>query len=250
MRIIVANIQSGIGITKGYRQYLTSGWRYFFPHGSRGVPHATAFLKAQTTDIAFLMEVDAGSRRTRYRSQLEAIVNDTGLSHARFFSTPRTRHMNEGSAIISRYPVLAERAHPLPSSVNQRVLGELMLDVDGETVTAFIAHLALGAKPRGIQLAYIAEIVRATPGPVLLGGDFNERDKGALRLLEDAGLTRISARGYPSWKPRHELQALFLSEHFYVAGASVPQVSFSDHLPLIVEAEAAGPALIRPLYAG
>lgn len=235
MRIIVANIQSGIGITKGYRQYVTSGWRYLLPHGGRGIADAGKFLADEDTDLAFLMEVDDGSRRSRQVSQVSAIGEAAGLGHTRFFPTPRNKLVNEGSAILSRYPIISSRSHTLPSSMNHRVLGETVIDVDGMTVTAFVAHLALGSKSRREQLAFIAHIVRKTPGPVLLGGDFNERDTSALSLLEEAGLTRISALGYPSWNPRHELQALFLSDHFRVAGASVPKATFSDHLPLIVD---------------
>lgn len=240
LRIIVANIQSGIGVTRNYRQYLTSGWRYLLPHDSRGVIDAGTFLRAEEADVALLTEVDGGSRRSRNVSQLDRIVEDSGLPESRFFSTRSVgTSINEGNAVITRFPVVSERAHPLASRMNPRVLGETVLTLpDGSSLAAFVAHLALGGRQRELQLAEIAGRVKDVEGPVLLGGDFNERDHRSFTRLLDAGLVPVSLAGYPSWKPVHALQVLFLSRHFTLTNASVPEgARFSDHLPLIVETE-------------
>lgn len=240
MRIVVANIQSGIGVTKGYRQYLTSGWRYLLPHDSRGAMDAGTFLKAEDADIALLTEVDAGSRRSRNASQIDAMVQGSGLPHARFFPTRiMGTSINEGNAILSRFPITAERSYALVSRVNPRTLGETTLLLpDGRSLTALVAHLALGSKPREVQLAEIARHIKDIEGPLVLGGDFNERDHRSFKLLKQAGLTAVSVAGYPSWKPLHALQVLFLSHHLSLVQASVPDgARFSDHLPLIVEVE-------------
>lgn len=240
IRVVVANIQSGIGITKGYRQYVTSGWRYLFPHDGKGAMDAGTFLRAEDADIALLTEVDAGSRRSRHASQIDAMAMESGLTHARFFPTRSVgTSINEGNAVLSRFPVTGERAHPLQSRVNPRTLGETTLALpDGTRMTALVAHLALGSRPRESQLAEIAEHVKRIEGPLVLGGDFNERDHHSFKLLRKAGLAPVSVASYPSWKPRHALQMLFLSRHFSLVQASVPDgARFSDHLPLIVEIE-------------
>lgn len=168
IRIVVANIQSGIGVTRNYRQYLTSGWRYLLPHDGRGVLDAGTFLKAEDADIALLTEVDGGSRRSRNVSQMDRIVEGSGLANARFFSTRSVgTSINEGNAIVTRFPVSSERTHPLPSHMNPRVLGETVLQLtDGRTLTALVAHLALGGRQRELQLAEIAERVKGIEGPV------------------------------------------------------------------------------------
>lgn len=238
IRIVVANIQSGIGVTKGYRQYVTSGWRYLFPHDGRGAMDAGTFLKAEDADIALLTEVDAGSRRSRNASQIDAMTKESGLAHSRFFPTRSMgTSINEGNAVLSRFPITAERSYPLLSRVNPRTLGQTTLMLpDTTSMTALVVHLALGSKPREVQLAEIAAYVKEIEGPLMLGGDFNERDHRSFRFLKKAGLTPVSVAGYPSWKPRHALQVLFLSYHFSLVQASVPDgARFSDHLPLIVE---------------
>lgn len=240
LRIIVANIQSGIGVTKGYRQYVTSGWRYLLPHSGRGFIGAGTLLRLEDADLGLLTEVDAGSRRSRGVSQLDGIALESGLTEARFFPTRSVgASINEGNAVVSRFPIDKDCAHPLVSRVNPRVLGETRIRLpDGKHVTAFVAHLALNARAREAQLAEIAEIVKVVDGPVVLGGDFNERDARSFKPLKRAGLTPVSVAGYPSWKPVHALQMLFLSRHFRLVKAGVPDgARFSDHLPLIVEVE-------------
>lgn len=239
MRIVVANIQSGIGVTKGYRQYLSSGWRYILPHAGEGALGAGAFLKLEDADVALLTEVDGGSHRSRGVSQLEVIARESGLPHAQFFPTRSIgASVNEGNAVLSRFPITRSQSYPLKSRVNPRVLGETALDVDGTPVTVLVVHLALNTRFREAQLREIAERVHSVHGPLILGGDFNERDHRAFAALRRAGLEAVSVASYPSWKPRHALQVLFHTRDVAIASASVPNDAlFSDHLPLIVHAE-------------
>lgn len=239
IRMVIANIQSGVAVTKGYRQYLTSSWRYLLPHGGQGALDAGSFLKLEEADIALLTEVDGGSRRSRGISQLEVIARSAELPHYQFFPTRQIgTTINEGNAVLSRFPITSHRLHPLQSRVNPRVLGETSLDANGEPLTVLVAHLALSSRPREAQLREIAAHVQKLEGPVVLGGDFNERDHRSFALLRKAGLEVITIASYPSWRPRYALQVLFHSHHISVTKASVPSNSrFSDHLPLIVELE-------------
>lgn len=239
MRIVVANIQSGIGVTKGYRQYLSSGWRYILPHAGEGALGAGTLLRLEDADVALLTEVDGGSHRSRGISQLEVIARESGLSHAQFFPTRSVgASINEGNAVLSRFPITRSQSYPLKSRVNPRVLGETALDVQGTPVTVLVAHLALNTRFREAQLREIAERVRSVDGPLILGGDFNERDHRAFAALRRAGLEAVSVASYPSWKPRHALQVLFHTRDVTITRASVPNdAPFSDHLPLIVHAE-------------
>lgn len=238
IKIAVMNLQSGIGVTRGYRQYLTRGLKYVIPHSGKALLDAGAFLREQSVDLALLTEVEGGSRRSRYTSQLDALSENSGMPHAHFFPTWNLgSSVNEGNGLLSRLPVSQARVHPLPSARNPRVLGEALIDINGIPVTIFVAHLALSTQPRLTQLEKIAEIVKDTRTPIILGGDFNERDRSSFKILKKAGLAHATALGYPSWRPRHALQSLFVSPHFRLRSVSVARDAlFSDHLPLIIEA--------------
>lgn len=238
MRIAVMNVQSGIGVTKGYAQYVTRGWRYLLPHPGLPIEDAGQFLKSEGVDLALLMEIEAGSRRSRYSSQLTTLSEHAGLPYTHFFGTRgHGSSINEGNAVASRAEITDTKAHRLTSTANPRVLGESIIDSEGQKITVFVGHLALRAAPRLTQLNELAAILKNTPGPVILGGDFNERDHASFSLFESIGLTHVCVPSYPSWKPRHALQVLFLSSHFEVEDVRAPSENrFSDHLPLIVEA--------------
>jgi len=201
---------------------------------------AGTFLKLEEADIALLTEVDAGSRRSKGVSQLEVMATESTLDHYQFFPTRNVgTSINEGNAVLSRFPITAHRSYSLRSNVNPRVLGETEISLsDNKKITVLVAHLALGERSRETQLAEIAAYVKDHDSPLVLGGDFNERDHRSFKILKKAGLTPVSLAGYPSWKPVYALQVLFHSHHFTNVHASLPVgARFSDHLPLIVETD-------------
>ncbi len=241
LKIAVVNLQSGIGVTQGYGQYVSRGLRYWLGHSGKPIAQAATMLTEIAPDIVLATEIDEPARRTRFTSQMEILQNSTSLTHAEFFPTRELgQNIREGSAILSTRPLKNMRVHRLRTGVNPRVLGQASLEIGAQSVTIFVAHLALGPKRRQKQIQEIAEIIANTEGPVMLGGDFNERDHEAFGLLDSVGLTHGCMPSYPSWKPRHAFQVLFLSAHFTHLHVTVGEgPRFSDHLPLIVEVELA-----------
>lgn len=239
LRIAVINLQSGIGVTRGYSQYLTRGWRYLLPHHGLPIEEAAVFLASEQVDIALLTEVEGGSRRSRYLSHLAILSERTGLLHTKFFSTrSHGEVINEGNAVLSRIPILSTTAHPLTKSTNPRVLGVSVVQLENSTLSVCVVHLALRARARLAQLQELVGLLAKLDGPIILAGDFNERDHAAFDVLKAIGLTPMSVPTFPSWKPRHALQVLFVSSHLRVISISAPTHSpFSDHLPLLIEVE-------------
>ncbi|MBU2330305.1 hypothetical protein KKG57_02455 [Patescibacteria group bacterium] len=237
LSVDLLNLQSGIGVTRGYRQYATRGMRYIIPHSSKPLVHAGTFLNGSHCDIALLTEVDGGSRRSKYISQLDTLKESTSFTDGYFFPTRSLGNsINEGNGILSLNPLERNRTHPLPSATNPRVLGESRITIKGIPITLFVAHLALRTETRSLQIKRIGEILSSTSTPILLGGDFNERDAKKFRLLTNIGLSFITAPGYPSWKPIHSLQVLFYSSHFEAHNAFTNKDTlFSDHLPLHID---------------
>ncbi len=113
MKIITLNLQSGLGVTKGYWQYPLA---YFARDPSRRkeyIARAAEYLESQHADLILLTEVDGGSRRTDGDDQLEA-TNRHAKGHAMFFPSARGRSYNQGNAIISRQPIISQSHFNLP----------------------------------------------------------------------------------------------------------------------------------------
>ena len=238
LKIAVANLQSGIGTTRGYFEYVASAWQYILPGGDKFVYQAADVLKQEAIDIGLFTEVNEISFRSKQRSHIEALERSLAFEHSGFFPTIKTgTYIHEGSAILSKFPMVDRETYSLPSSSLPRVLGKCMIDVEGITVSIFVAHLSLGKKRRSSQIKTIADIISKTTGPIMLGGDFNERNIEGLRPLRHAGLSTICFQpNYPSWNPKHPLDYLFLSDHFTNTHDYLPAIKhFSDHAPLIVQ---------------
>lgn len=238
IKIAVANLQSGIGTTRGYFEYIASLWQYILPGGDTFVHKAADVLIKESIDLALLTEVNEVSFRSKQSSHIKTLEQRLDFAHSSFFPTIRTgTYIHEGNAILSRYPILERATFPLPSFSIPRLLGKSVVDIGGTSVTVFIAHLSLSKRRRLKQITTIAGILNEVETPYMLGGDFNERDVHNLRPLRHAGLSTICFQpNYPSWNPKHSLDYLFLSEHFTETHDYLPSIKhFSDHAPLMIE---------------
>lgn len=235
-RIAVCNLQTGIGTTRGYWQYLTTAWKYALPHGSAPVERAVDFLEAERIDLAVFSEIEGGSRRTRGVDQVRLISESTQLEEWAFFPTlVLGGRVNQGNAVCSRFPTRHVQNHPLPGIGEPRFMSEAGVTLFGIPSRVFATHLSLDRKVRTPQIQHLAERLREVDEPVILSGDFNIEEDAELELLSKANLEQAaSAPTFPSWNPKKRLDHLFLSEHFTIADLDTfDRILFSDHLPLI-----------------
>lgn len=240
IRVAVCNLQSGIGTTRGYWHYLTTGWKYWLPHSSQPIELAADFLRQETVDMAMLCEVEAGSRRSRMVDQLSMLAGRAGLAGHHFFPTfVLGRRVNQGNAVCARWPLGRVRNHPLPGHGEPRFLSEAELLVGGTRCSIFVTHLSLERLLRASQIRHIAEHIGHDDRPTLLAGDFNVSEEAELALLDSSVLQRVTAAPtFPAWGPKRALQHLFFSRHFELLSTyAFNQFRFSDHLPLVVDLE-------------
>ena len=126
-----------------------------------------------------------------------------------------------------------------------RGMKRTLLEVEFERFVFLLVHLPLGIGARRAQLETLAERLGAQTKPVLLGGDFNLlHGSGELReFLSRTGLRDAdpSARKtYPSRLPRFRLDFLLTGPGIEIRRFDVPDVRFSDHLPLVCDFEISG----------
>ena len=242
MKVISLNLQSGIGMTKGYYQYFTEGWKYFCSHPQPAFQDALTFLSNEKADFVLITEIDGGSARSSSVNQVEAIR--TSLEgHAVFFPTTRYgKRYNQGNAIISRYPILSSLQHELPGRGEKRFLGEAKIKTDEGEIDLFVTHLSLSKTVRILQFEAIKKIIQEKTGPVILGGDLNTHEAVEKKvLMENLFSHAVTAPTYPSWNPKKYLDFILLTDHFHIKKVGVyAGVQFSDHIPLVCEAGVAG----------
>lgn len=242
MRLLLYNIRYGLGL--GSTMHLpVPGAGYLF--GNRGnLERITNFIKSQDPDIVGLVEVDTGSIRSRWINQADRIAESMGHYSAyqcKYGESSLNHRLpivrKQGNAFLAAPRVHGERFHYFDTGI-KRLIIELELD----DCAVFLVHLSLKYRHRQAQLRHLHDLVTASDKPVIVAGDFNAfwGEHEIYLFMKAAGLrsaNTLSLPSYPSRAPRKELDFVLYGEEVMVTDFSIPQVAFSDHLPLVVDFE-------------
>ena len=237
IKISTINVQSGVGITKGYWQYLTSSWKYFLPHSQKYVMEIADFINLENIDIITLTEIDGGSFRTKNIDYVKLLSDNTSLNEHVFYSAYQLKGvLNQGNAILTKYPIIESKKYRLPGKGEPRYLGVALSKVNDRDVSILVAHLSLSKQIRAKQIHDISEVVNNITTPLILSGDFNVSDESELAIFNDIGLKRITDyMAYPSWKPKSCKDFIFVTDHFIIKSYYIPKMKISDHLSVVIE---------------
>ena len=236
LRLLSFNVQVGIN-TQRYHHYLTRSWQHLLPHAGRaGNLQRIGDLLADF-DLVALQEVDGGSMRSGYINQVEYLAQQGAFPYwYQQLNRNLGRFAQHSNGVLSRLrPTLLED-HPLPGPPGRGAIF-LCLGEGEHALGVVMMHLALGARTRTRQLAYIRERVSEFRHLVLMG-DMNTH---AVDLLEnsplrDLGLIAPQVEAtFPSWRPQRCLDHILLSSELELGRVDVLSQPISDHLPVAVE---------------
>ena len=204
----------------------------------------TEFIKSHSPDVVGLVEVDTGSIRTRMVNQAEAIARRLGhySSYQCKYGTSSFNNRlpvirKQANAFLAAPQVHGERFHYFDTGIKR-----LILELELEDLAIFLVHLSLKYRHRHWQLRHLHDLVKASRKPVIVAGDFNTfwGEHEMYLFMQAAGLRSANVEGlpsYPSQAPRKQLDFILYGRGLKSTGFEVPQVRFSDHLPLIGEFE-------------
>ena len=204
----------------------------------------TEFIKSHHPDVVGLVEVDTGSIRTRMVNQAEAIAQRLGhySSYQCKYGTSSFNNRlpvirKQANAFLAAPQVHGERFHYFDTGIKR-----LILELELEDLAIFLVHLSLKYRHRHWQLRHLHDLVKASKKPVIVAGDFNTfwGEHEMYLFMQAAGLRSANVEGlpsYPSQAPRKQLDFILYGRGLKATGFEVPQVRFSDHLPLIGEFE-------------
>jgi endonuclease/exonuclease/phosphatase family metal-dependent hydrolase len=208
----------------------------------RNLERITTFLREQEPDLVGLIEVDHGSYRSGGKNQAELLAASLGhyhshsvkYGHGSFWrSVPVLKA--QGNAFLTRDRIRNETFHFFKHGMKR-----LVIELELEHVVVYLVHLAVGARTRHMQLGALYDLIKQTSRPCLVAGDFNmlwgEREIDM--FLAATGLQNANTMGlptYPSRNPHRHLDFVLYSKGITVRNFQVPRVTFSDHLPVMVD---------------
>lgn len=235
-------------------------------HAPVDIGQTIAELRRHDADVILLQEVERGQRGG---VQIEPPPNCTKLKQSLdgydcFFSypkpDPRELPFGIGLAIFSRTPLRDTMRRELPSprlefqydgkstTPTDRLLIGVRTTVCGQELQLFNTHLLalfmlnVNSQDYPIQRMRVLEVLRASTGPTLLGGDFNVASHEALaRQFAAAGYQTVQS-AQPTWRREPlVLDHIFYSRHLRPLRHAVTPTPASDHHVLEVEFEFVAP---------
>ena len=232
MRFLLYNIRYATG--PNMHAYMRSS--------RRNLDKIAAFLRELEPDLVGLVEVDHGSYRSGGQNQAEQLAASLGHYHThsiKYGHRSFWRHVpvvkQQGNAFLARDRIRNETFHFF-----QQGMKRLVIELELEHLVVYLVHLAIGARVRLHQLADLYDLVKNTTRPCVVAGDFNllwgEREIAlflAATGLQNANTNQLPT--YPSRKPDRHLDFILHSNDITVRNFQIPQVTYSDHLPILVD---------------
>jgi endonuclease/exonuclease/phosphatase family metal-dependent hydrolase len=245
MKLLVYNIRYAVGAGPTPRMPVP-GANYLF--GNPGnLDRITNFIKSANPDIVGLIEVDIGSVRSGRINQAEAIADALGhfSSYECKYGEESVNHLipilrKQANAFLAAPQITGERFHYFDHGIKK-----LIIELELDDVAIFLVHLSLKYRHRHFQLRHLYELVKKSSKPVIVAGDFNTfwGEDEIFLFMKAAGLRSAnvdSQPSYPSRSPRLQLDFILYGDGIEVSGFHIPDIPFSDHLPLICDFEIAG----------
>lgn len=238
MRFLLYNVRYCTG--NGGRFHLP--WGGYLQRTSKHLKQITAFVQSCHPDIVGLLEVDAGSYRSRRKNQAAVIARALGHYHVYKSKYAKPSLANalpvlnkQANAFLSSDVIHGEKFHYFNKGIKR-----LVIQLELQNLTVFLVHLSTRFRMRHHQLSDLYSLVKGVSKPCIVAGDFNAfwGDREIELFLAATGLINAcpdKKASYPSWAPRRQLDFILHNEDIKVRRFQVPQVLLSDHLPLICD---------------
>lgn len=236
MRFVLYNIRYGTG--GGF----CLPWSGYLRRTTEHLTNIGSYIKELSPHIVGLIEVDAGSFRHHAQNQADVIAQKLGHYHTYMSKYSKKSFLNripvlnqQGNALLTHETIASQNFHYFDKGIKK-----LVIELELEHVTIFLVHLALKFRVRHHQLQQLYKMVKDTKKPHIVAGDFNALfGDHEMELFQAAsGLQNANSEGlptFPSWSPKRQLDFILHSPDIKVTKFSIPDVTYSDHLPLVCD---------------
>jgi endonuclease/exonuclease/phosphatase family metal-dependent hydrolase len=217
--------------------------------GSYDLGRTAEVIRQSGAELIGLQEVDRYfSNRSRLEDTIGRLAAMLGMHYAyganldRPPAKPGMPRNQYGTAVLSKYPIMASHNHLLTSfGKEQRGLLETLIDINGIPVYFYSTHLGLDQEQRETQTNEILSIMGQNEGPQIVVGDFNARPhspemRKLTALFQEPWASLPEAYTIASNRPYAKIDYIWANEQLLLgdpADAVVMNVQASDHFPII-----------------
>ena len=245
MRFLLYNIRYAAGTGAGFNLPVPGAG--YLRSNKQNLQSIREFIVSLDPDVVGLIEVDTGSIRTGMVNQAEIIAGPMGhysIHQSKYGEESLNKHLpiirKQANAFLAAPRVHGERFHYFETGIKR-----LIIELELEDVSVFLVHLSLKYRHRQSQLRHLYDLVSQANKPVIVAGDFNTfwGEDELYLFMQASGLRSANTEqlaSYPSQSPRKELDFILYGKGIQMDGFQIPQVCFSDHLPLLCDFHVTG----------
>jgi len=242
MRFLLYNIRYAAGI--GKKIHLPLPYSGYLKKTDNQLIKIVEFIKSAKPDIIGLVEVDSGSFRSNNSNQAEYIADTLHYNH--IFQSKYSRNSaanmvpvlnKQGNAVLAKNKILSNHFHYFNEGVKR-----LVIETELEDLTILLVHLSLKYRHRQYQLQHLYKIIKKINKPLILAGDFNafmgtKEHELFLAATHLKSANCFEEPSHPSRSPKRHLDYIFFSKEIKHKDFQIPQITLSDHVPLIFDFE-------------
>lgn len=157
-----------------------------------------SLIREAGADLVGFQEIDMFTNRTGGLDTVTELTRATGMPHALFIPAMDYDGGQYGTAILSRYPIVASGVLPLSSAQYEpRAFGWITAELgDGNALALLNTHLSVESRDQqDIQFRILADWMKAhIPDgvPAVLTGDFNTEDFDAFTPVTSLGYALVN----------------------------------------------------------
>jgi len=237
MRFVLYNIRYGTG--GGKIHFPLQG---YLKRNGKTLEKMGDFLHELNPDVVGLVEVDAGSYRTRKKNQAQLLAEKLGHYHvyrSKYGETSLSNRIpvfkEQGNAFVVR-----DSAHKETFHYFDRGMKRLVIELELENVVFFLIHLPLGSRLRHRQLGDLYDLIKKVDKPCVVAGDFNalwgeQEVRLFLAATQMKNAHAADSPSFPSWNPKRHLDFIFYSPGIEIEKCWMPNIQLSDHLPIVCD---------------
>jgi endonuclease/exonuclease/phosphatase family metal-dependent hydrolase len=238
---------------------------YIDAWGDKSPRAVVAFIKEEKIDICGLNEVDVNSERSLGYDQpkfvKEKLEEETGEKYYYCFAAgldgyhppydkeyvPTQGKAMYGNALVSRYPIVNYRtvkvalkeAPVAAGGYEHRVFIFADIQLKNEIVTVICTHFGTTKEERMLAIEILKNELEEIQNPVIFMGDLNA-GRSSEEFLQIANLLKDATPNgeyytFDTINPRWQIDYIFTDDEFEAENASMPDIRFSDHFPLVVD---------------
>ena len=210
----------------------------------------SAVIKQMGVDICALNEVynQEMLEGEGFCNQAKEIAAELGFYYY-FAKAIDYKGYEYGNALLSRFPITSAYTVPLvlppeerkKERYEDRVLLVATLDINGLSFIAAVCHFGLSREEQELATKTVLAKLTDAKTPLVFMGDLNLTPENDLianlgaKLFDTASLSDKALFTFPSDAAKRKIDYIFTNELCKAISADVPDIVFSDHLPVVAE---------------